>query len=150
MRPTRTQSDRHLAAARAQGAPVRVLIADDHPLFRRGVARAIERHPGLELVAEAVDGHDALELIHVLAPDVAVLDVRMPRLSGIEVCAALQGDPGAPRTALLMLSAYDDHALVWDALAAGAAGYVGKDASQDEVCRAIEAVGRGESAFAEI
>ncbi|HSD81690.1 MAG TPA: DNA-binding response regulator, partial [Solirubrobacteraceae bacterium] len=68
-------------------------------------------------------------------------------LTGIEVCAALQGDPGAPRTALLMLSAFDDGALVWDAVSAGAAGYLGKDASQAEVCRAIEDVGRGGSAL---
>jgi two-component system nitrate/nitrite response regulator NarL len=129
-------------------AQLRVLVADDHPLFRRGIARMIERQPGLELVAEACDGHDALELIHVLRPDVAVLDVRMPRLSGIEVCLALQGDPGAPPTALLMLSAFDDAALVWDAIAAGAAGYIGKDAAQADVCAAIQEVGRGGSAYA--
>ncbi|HSD78279.1 MAG TPA: response regulator transcription factor [Solirubrobacteraceae bacterium] len=147
MLAARTHPDPQRAAAAATGAPLRVLVADDHPLFRRGIARAIERHPGLELVAEATDGHDALELIHALKPDVAVLDVRMPRLTGIEVCAALQGDPGAPRTALLMLSAFDDGALVWDAVSAGAAGYLGKDASQAEVCRAIEDVGRGGSAL---
>jgi two-component system nitrate/nitrite response regulator NarL len=140
---SRTHPEPHLAAARAHAAPLRVLVADDHPLFRRGLARAIERHSGLDLVAEAVDGHDALELIHALVPDVAVLDVRMPRLTGIEVCQALRGDPGAPRTALLMLSAFNDEALVSDAVAAGAAGYVGKDASQADVCRAIEQVGRG-------
>jgi two-component system nitrate/nitrite response regulator NarL len=143
MTAARRHPDPHLAAARAHATPLRVLVADDHPLFRRGIARAIERHPHLELVAEAVDGHDALELIHALAPDVAVLDVRMPRLTGIEVCAALRGDPGAPATALLMLSAFDDRALMADAVAAGAAGFVGKDASQLEVCRAIEQAGRG-------
>jgi two-component system nitrate/nitrite response regulator NarL len=140
---SRPDPEPHLAAARADAAPVRVLVADDHPLFRRGLARAIERHPGLDLVAEAADGRAALDLIHALAPDIAVLDVRMPRLTGIEVCAALQGDPGAPPTALLMLSAFDDSALVSDAIAAGAAGYVGKDASQVDVCRGIEHVGRG-------
>jgi two-component system nitrate/nitrite response regulator NarL len=142
----RRDGDRHLAAVRAQSVPLRVLVADDHPLFRRGIARAIERHPGLELAAEAVDGREALRLIRTLKPDVAVLDVRMPGLSGIEVCAALRADPGAPRTALLLLSAFDDRALVRDAESAGAAGYLVKDASQREVCRAIEEVGRRRSA----
>ena len=140
-------SDRHLAAVRAHSLPLRVLVADDHPLFRRGIARAIERHPAFELAGEAADGQDALRLIHALKPDVAVLDVRMPGLGGIEVCAALQADPGAPRTALLLVSAFDDRALVRDAESAGAAGYLAKDASQRDVCRAIEQVGRGRSAY---
>jgi DNA-binding NarL/FixJ family response regulator len=142
MTADRQGGDRHLAAVRAQSVPLRVLVADDHPLFRRGIVRAIERRPGLELAGEAVNGHQALRLIHELKPDVAVLDVRMPGLTGIEVCATLQADPAAPRTALLLLTAFDDDVLVRDAEAAGAAGYLGKDRSQRDVCRAIERVGR--------
>ncbi len=129
--------------------PLTVLIADDHPLFRRGVARAIGRRPGLTLVGEALDGREALELIDVLRPDVAVLDHRMPGLTGVEVCTALRERPDPPPTALLLLSAFEDTGIVADAVAAGAAGYVGKTASQGAICEAIERVGRGELAFTE-
>lgn len=129
--------------------PLRVLVADDHPLYRQGVARAVARHPELVLVGEAVDGDDALALIDTLQPDVAVLDHRMPGLSGTEVCRALhQGDDPGPTT-VLILSAYEDADLVWDSLGTGAAGYVGKSASHAEICEAILAVGHGGVAYTE-
>jgi two-component system nitrate/nitrite response regulator NarL len=127
--------------------PLRVLIADDHPLFRRGMARAVRRRPGLELVGEAVDGREALALIAALDPDVAVLDVRMPELSGVDVCAQLRLRPEPPRTAVLIVSAFEDAALVSAAVGCGAAGYVGKTASQGEICAAIERVGSGGIAY---
>jgi len=130
-------------------APVTVLIADDHPLFRRGMARAVARHPGLRLVAEAQDGREALELIDALEPDVAVLDHRMPGLTGVEVCAALAAREDPPPTATLLLSAFEDGEVVADAVRCGAAGYVGKTEPQSVVCRAIEDVGRGGIAFTE-
>jgi two-component system nitrate/nitrite response regulator NarL len=123
-----------------------VLIADDHPLFRRGIARAVRRHPRLELVGEAVDGVEALALIDVLEPDVAVLDLRMPGLTGTQVCAELRRRRGA-RPAVLILTAFDDAPLVRSAAAAGAAGYVSKAASQGEICGAIEHVARGGLAY---
>lgn len=127
-------------------APVTVLVADDHPLFRRGLARAINRHRALDLVGEAVDGAEALELIELLRPDVAVLDFRMPRMTGAQVSAALRRCRGT-RTAVLILSAFEDAPLVRAAVGAGAAGYISKTASQGEICAAIERVGRGGVAY---
>ena len=139
-------------AKRATGsdsAVLRVLVAEDHPLFRQAVCGAIDRHPGLTVVGQAIDGHEALKLINALQPDVAVLDYRMPGLTGAEVCQALRGKDEPPTTALLMLSAYEDGELVWGATSAGAVGYLGKTASPAEICNAIEYVGRGGVAFTE-
>jgi two-component system nitrate/nitrite response regulator NarL len=130
-------------------AVLRVVVADDHPLFRQAVCGAIARHPGLALVGEAADGDEALALIESLEPDVAVLDHRMPGLSGAEVCERLQARSDRPATALLMLSAFEDSELVWGAVSSGAAGYIGKGASQPAICDAIEQVGRGGIAFTE-
>jgi two-component system nitrate/nitrite response regulator NarL len=134
-------------ASRAPGQPLRVIVADDHPLFRRGITRTIRRDPRFELVAEAVDGRDALTLIAALEPDVAVLDHRMPELSGVEVCAQLRLRPDPPRTAVLLLSAFEDRDIVASAVACGAAGYIGKTAAPADICEAIERVGRGGIAF---
>lgn len=135
------------APAPAPDEPLTVLIADDHPLFRRGIARAIRRHPGLKLVGEATDGREALALIAALRPDVAVLDHRMPELSGVDVCAHLRLTPEAQDTAVLLLSAFEDPEIVSAAVGSGAAGYVGKTASQGEICEAIARVGRGGIAY---
>lgn len=142
-----TLTSQQAETAPGGGPALRVLIADDHPLFRRGMSRAVLRRPGLELVGEAVDGRDALALIAALDPDVAVLDFRMPELSGVDVCAQLRLRPEPPRTAVLIVSAFEDAALVSAAVSCGAAGYVGKTASQGEICAAIETVGRGGIAF---
>ena len=128
-------------------AVLRVIVADDHPLFRQAVCGAIARHPGLALVGEASDGPEALAMIEELEPDVAVLDHRMPGLTGAEVCERLQAREDRPATALLMLSAFEDGELVWGAVSSGAAGYIGKSASQTAICEAIEQVGRGGIAF---
>ncbi|WP_028062805.1 response regulator transcription factor [Solirubrobacter soli] len=120
----------------------RVLIADDHPLFREGLARAVSQRPEFELVAEAKDGREALERIRELEPDVAVLDLRMPGLEGIDVVKALVRD-GVP-TRTLILSAASDSAVVYAVVAAGAAGYWSKDADRDTICGAIAAVARGD------
>ncbi len=128
-------------------APVTVVLADDHPLFRRSMARAIAGHPGLRLLAEAGDGHAALELVEALRPDVAVLDHRMPGLTGVEVCARLNDAAEPPATAVLLLSAFEDGEIVADAVRCGAAGYVGKTESRRQVCQAVVEVGRGGVAF---
>ncbi len=133
----------------ARTAVLRVLVADDHPLFRQAVCGAIARHPRLALVGEAADGREALELIDELKPDVAVLDHRMPGMTGAEVCEALQAREQRPATALLMLSAFEDGELVWGAVSSGAAGYIGKSASRAAICEAIEEVGRGGIAVTE-
>src|SRR5918992_390430 len=122
-------------------ARIRVFVADDHPLFREGVVRAIKERPELELVGECGDGRDALAQIQELQPDVALLDVRLPSLGGIQVITALS-DAESP-TRVLVLSAFNDSPLVYDAIAAGARGYVTKDADRQTICNAITAVARG-------
>lgn len=124
---------------------VSVLVADDHPLYRDGITRAIRARPDLELVGEAEDGRDALVLIQDLVPEVAVVDVSMPSLDGIQVVTALS-DLECP-TRVLMLTAYEDSDRVYDALAAGARGYLLKDVDRVTVCDAIRRVARGRTVF---
>jgi two-component system, NarL family, nitrate/nitrite response regulator NarL len=121
---------------------LRVLIADDHPLFRDGLARRIHEHPDLELAGEASHGQQALALMRELAPDVAVLDLKMPRLDGIQVCARAAKE--TPGTTLMVLSAYVESELVFKAIAAGARGFLSKYASREDVLRTVLAVGNGE------
>jgi two-component system, NarL family, nitrate/nitrite response regulator NarL len=125
---------------------VRVLIADDHPLFRDGTARAVASWPELEVVAQAANGHEALELIRSLEPDVALLDLRLPGADGLDVAATVAREGRGTR--VLILSAYDDEELVYQALAAGAAGYVTKDAGRDELGRAVLQASRGGTVLA--
>jgi two-component system nitrate/nitrite response regulator NarL len=123
--------------------PTTILIADDHPLFRAAIARVIAEQPELELVAEASDGRAALEQIRELRPDVAVIDVRMPKLDGSDVLTALR-DEGLP-TSVVFLSAFLDSKTVYDAVAAGANAYLSKEAETDEIVAAIRAAARGET-----
>ncbi len=125
------------------GPRTSVLIADDHPLFREAIARVIAERPDLELVAEAADGRAALEKIRELVPDVAVIDVRMPKLDGSDVLVALR-DEGLPTT-VVFLSAFLDSKTVYDAVAAGANAYLSKEAETDEIVTAIRAAARGET-----
>ena len=120
-----------------------VLIADDHPLFRGAIARLVEAHPDLELVAEATDGRVALDRIRELEPDVAVIDVRMPELDGSDVLVALR-EESLP-TNVVFLSAFLDARTVYDAVAAGASAYLSKEAESEEIVRAIIAAARGET-----
>jgi len=122
---------------------VSVLVADDHPLFREGVARAVRERPELELVGEVGDGRAALEAIRERAPDVAVVDLRLPELDGIAVANAVARD--LLPTRVLVLSAFTEPRLVYEAMTAGAAGYFSKDADREAVLDAISAVARGES-----
>jgi len=124
---------------------IRVLVADDHPLFREGVVRAIRERPDLELVGQCGDGRDALAQVEELDPDVLLLDMRLPSLTGNQVITALT-DAGS-ETRILVLSAFNDSALVYDAIAAGAHGYVIKDADRQTICNAIVAVARGKTVF---
>jgi two-component system nitrate/nitrite response regulator NarL len=114
----------------------RVLVADDHTAYRSSVVRALEG-AGLEVVAEARDGAEALELARQLEPDVALLDLRMPEASGSEVAAALRHE-GSP-TRVLVLSAYLEPEVVCAALLAGVHGYLSKDASRAAIVLAVSA-----------
>ena len=118
------------------------MIADDHPLFRDGLARRIKERPELELVGEAEDGPAALADIRVTRPDVAVLDIKMPGLDGIRIASAVAREELATR--VVILSAYVESAVVFKALAAGARAFLSKDSDRREVCEAIIAVARGE------
>ena len=122
---------------------IRVLLADDHPLFLRSVAGAIQERPSLELVGQLTDGRRALEEIRALVPDVAVVDVRMTPITGTEVAAAATAEGLATR--ILILSAYVDDELVYETLAAGAAGYVSKELDRDEILDAVAIVAGGEA-----
>ncbi|ADB53792.1 response regulator transcription factor [Conexibacter woesei] len=122
---------------------VRVLVADDHPLFREAIVRTIRERPDFELVGEASDGRAALEAIRELQPDVAVIDVKMPELDGLQVVSAVRRDELGTR--ILLLSAYLDSAIVFQAVGAGAAAYLSKEADRAQIADAIAAVARGET-----
>lgn len=125
----------------------RVFVAEDHPLYRDGIVEAIRRRPDLELIGWSADGREALARIQELEPDVAVVDVKLPSLSGIGIVTALH-DSRSP-TKALVLSAYTEPPIVFDAVQAGARGYVTKDSDRDVICDAIAAVANGRSFFSE-
>jgi two-component system nitrate/nitrite response regulator NarL len=129
--------------------PATVVIADDHPVYRDGLARAITRHPALSLVAQAGDGREAARLIEAVRPDVAVLDVHLPGIDGITLCAWAATRRLDSHTRVMLLSAYVDSVLVSRAVAVGAAGYLGKDALREEICEAILQVASGATAFSD-
>ena len=124
------------------GAAVTVVLADDHPAFRAGIRGALEKGGALEVVGEAADGAEALKLVARLRPDVLLLDMNMPDVTGLDVAEALQDDPDAPR--VLALSAYNDSATIHGLLDAGVAGYITKDQHPTAVREAVLAVARGE------
>jgi two-component system nitrate/nitrite response regulator NarL len=121
-------------------------VADDHPLYRRAVTEAIKSRADLEFVAEAGDGRAVLEIIRAEQPDVALLDIRMPELDGLEVLNAVVRD-NLP-TRIVFLTAHVDSASAYAAVGAGAAGYLAKEASAETICDAIAAVSRGETVLA--
>lgn len=123
-----------------------MVVADDHPIYREGIVRAINEWPDLELVGEAGDGREALEQIKRLGPEVAVLDIRMPSLDGTQVLAAMRRD--GLETDVLFLSAFMDPELAYRTVADGARGYLSKGSSREEVCEAIVTIARGGTALA--
>lgn len=127
------------------GNNIRVLLADDHAVVRQGTRRFLEEAGDIEVVAEAEDGAEALRLIETHRPDVAVLDIRMPQVTGIE--AAQQIKQRFPQVRVLILTAYDDDPYVFALLQAGADGYVLKTASGDELARAVRTVHQGGAAL---
>ena len=122
---------------------VRVIVADDHPLFREAVVRAVRDRPDFELIHEAVDGRDALDAIRRLQPDVAVLDIKMPELDGLKVLNAVRRDELATR--VILLSAFVDGSTAFEAVAGGAAAFLSKDADRRRITDTIAAVSRGET-----
>ena len=122
---------------------IRVLIADDHGIVRGGLRLLLERQPDIEVVAEAVDGVEALEQALLHRPDVCVLDVSMPRMTGLQ--AARQIRAHRPETSVLILSMHDDQRYVFDALKAGASGYVLKREVDHALLDAVRAIAAGEA-----
>jgi len=122
---------------------LRVLIADDHQLFRRGLRMVLEDEPDIEVVAEAGDGNEAVELAREHAPDVVVLDVRMPGRSGIEAAREIRAQQ--PGTRILVLTISDDEDDLYEAIKAGANGYLLKEISIDEIGAAVRQIHAGQS-----
>jgi two-component system nitrate/nitrite response regulator NarL len=120
-----------------------VLVADDHPMYREGVVSVLRRRAEIGSVAEAGSGREALEAIARAEPDVALLDIQMADLDGVQVARVIERESRSTRT--LFLSAYYDQEIVYKALAAGAAGYLSKDARGNEIADAVVAVARGET-----
>ncbi len=123
--------------------PVSVFLLDDHEIVRRGVRELIELDPGLTVVGEASTAEEAMQRIPAVRPDVAVLDVRLPDGSGVEVCRELRSQ--LPGLACLMLTSFSDDDALFEAIMAGAAGYVLKQIRGNDLVTAIHRVARGES-----
>ncbi len=126
-------------------ADIRIILADDHIVIRSGLRLVLEREPGFIVVGEAADGKEAIQLAQDLCPGVAVLDVAMPNLNGIE--AARQITAASPDTAVVMLSMHSDESYVLRALNAGARGYLLKDSPEADLIAAIKAVFDGKAYF---
>ncbi|HET7069863.1 MAG TPA: response regulator transcription factor [Nocardioides sp.] len=125
--------------------PIRILVADDHPVVRGGLVALLRTIEGLEVVGEASDGATAVREAQLTRPDVVLMDVRMPDLDGVEATRRIRA--AVPSTRVLMLTMYDDDATVFTAMQAGAQGYLLKEAEQDEIVRAVRAVVAGEAIF---
>jgi DNA-binding NarL/FixJ family response regulator len=123
---------------------IRVLLADDHALLREGLRRSLE-DAGLEVVAEAGDGEQAVALAGEHRPDVVLMDVSMPRLGGVEATRLIRSR--FPAVEVVILTMHSEHAVITDAVRAGAAGYLVKDCTSDEIVGLIRAVASGESAL---
>lgn len=125
--------------------PIRILLADDHTVMRRGLRLLLESQPEFSVVAEAADGRQAVEQAEATQPDVAVVDIAMPNLSGIE--AAQRISAALPHIGILILSMHSDEGYVLRALKAGAKGYLLKDSAEGDLIEAIKVVHQGKTFF---
>ncbi|HEX6291648.1 MAG TPA: response regulator transcription factor [Herpetosiphonaceae bacterium] len=124
---------------------IRVVLADDHSVVRKGVREFLEEEPDIEVIGEASDGLQAVALATALQPDVIVMDIKMPQLSGVDATRRIRS--AAPKVRVLALTAYDDDPYIFGLLEAGASGYVLKTAESSEMIRAIRTVAAGHSAL---
>ena len=127
---------------------IRVLVADDQPLVRDGLAAIIGSDADLELVGEAATGREAVARCRELRPDVVVMDIRMPEMDGIEATRAILRVPGVPRARVLVLTTFDVDDYVYEALRAGASGFLLKDAPRHQLLSAIRTVASGDTLLA--
>ncbi len=125
--------------------PIRVVLADDHAVVRKGIREFLEEDGTIRVVAEASDGEEAVALVAREQPDVAVFDIQMPRITGLEAARLVKKD--YPNTRILMLTAYEDEPYIIAALKTGASGYLLKTAGSDELVHAVRAVALGETAL---
>lgn len=138
----------HTPLERTLTTPLRLVIADDEPLVRAGLRLVLDLDPDLTIVAEAGDGAEALALVRSHRPDLALLDVRMPRLDGIEVIRHIMTDPGLSTTRALVLTTFADDELLIAAVRAGAGGYLLKSMSPIDIRTAVRAAAQGQTAVA--
>jgi DNA-binding NarL/FixJ family response regulator len=129
---------------------VRVLIADDQQLVRAGFRLIMSESEGIEVIGEAADGVDAVALTSSLRPDVVLMDIRMPKLDGIEATRRILSSDGSHVTKVLMLTTFDLDEYVYDALRAGASGFLLKDVPPDQLANAVRTVGHGDALLAPV
>jgi DNA-binding NarL/FixJ family response regulator len=122
---------------------IKLIIADDHLVVRKGTRQILEGDPDFQIMGEAANGEDTLKMVEEVSPDVVILDIAMPVLNGIEVTRQIKKTH--PETAILILSNYDNDEFVFSLLEAGAAGYLLKDVGSQDIINAIKAIKRGES-----
>jgi two-component system NarL family response regulator len=140
---TESPEGRIAALPPVDGDPIRVLIVDDHALFRRGLEMVLEQEPDIEVVGEASDGAEALTKAVDSTPDIVLLDVRMPKRTGLEACMEIK--QLVPAARIIMLTVSDEEADLYEAVKNGASGYLLKDSSIDEVAQAVRVVAEGQS-----
>ncbi|GAA4596354.1 response regulator transcription factor [Planotetraspora phitsanulokensis] len=126
--------------------PIKLLVADDHPVVRDGLSSMFAREPGFEVIGQASDGAEAVRLAEALRPDVILMDLRMPGMDGVTAIRELSARGSSAR--VLVLTTYDTDSHVLPAIEAGATGYLLKDAPRDDLLRAVQATARGEAVLA--
>ncbi|MDR8408091.1 response regulator transcription factor [Nonomuraea sp. 3-1Str] len=136
------------AASPPADAPIKVLVADDEGLVRSGFKVLLDLEDDITVVGEATNGAEAVERARATRPDVVLMDIRMPKLDGIQATAQIAGTPGLERVRVLILTTYDTDEYVFDALQAGASGFLLKDAGPAELLHAIRVVAAGEALLA--
>lgn len=124
---------------------IRILLADDHEVVRLGLKALLQQHTTMEVVAEATNGDEAVQKALATRPDVVVLDIRMPGMSGVDACREIVAQ--LPETRVVILTTYAEDELLFSAIRAGASGYVLKRIGSNDLIRTIESVARGESAL---
>lgn len=125
--------------------PIRVVLADDHPLIRAGIRNVLHKTSDIRVVGEANNGYEALELVHTLTPDILLLDMEMPGMKGIEVAEELEA--AGSQVPILILSAYEEKQFILGVLATGAAGYLTKEEVPEKIIQAVRGIAGGETGW---